>query len=343
MFRIGYIAVSALLLLGADVQQGFHSQPKPPAAVQIPADQNIPVLPQFNTSATGAGVSQGAGASNTAGDQAQTNPGAPAQPVSLDGAQPSAPDAAATQPKAAVKNGPLTERSKLELIRYVSGEFARLVTPLPGGKDGFHLKAGVPVDQNSLHAAVRNAGAALNIGDSVQITKIAFRGHEIAFDINGGGRGHTSWRDHIQLGVGGVSPVQTGTTTTDPNAAGIDAPKKTGATLYLDFGHSVPDMTADQLKQYLSAVLDFSKQRSAAVQWVDTLPPKVQEAIQQKRADVGMDHDEVLAALGRPDRKVRERDADGNDTEDWIYGRPPSKTVFVHFVGDKVAKVDRYP
>ena len=31
----------------------------------------------------------------------------------------------------------------------------------------------------------------------------------------------------------------------------------------------------------------------------------------------------VIAALGRPDRKVREQDSEGNDTEDWIYGRPP--------------------
>jgi len=56
-----------------------------------------------------------------------------------------------------------------------------------------------------------------------------------------------------------------------------------------------------------------------------------------------MDHDEVTAAMGRPERKVRERDADGNDTEDWIYGKPPAKTIFVTFHGDKVAKVTQYP
>jgi hypothetical protein len=47
--------------------------------------------------------------------------------------------------------------------------------------------------------------------------------------------------------------------------------------------------------------------------------------------------------MGRPDRKVRERDPEGNDTEDWIYGQPPAKTIFVRFEGDKVIQIDKYP
>ena len=88
-------------------------------------------------------------------------------------------------------------------------------------------------------------------------------------------------------------------------------------------------MTPDDLKQYLSGLLDFSKQHSAAVQWMDTLPPDIQKAIQDKRPAVGMDREMVVAALGRPDRKVREKAPDGSETEDWIYGKPPAKTVFV--------------
>jgi len=57
---------------------------------------------------------------------------------------------------------------------------------------------------------------------------------------------------------------------------------------------------------------------------------------------VGMDREMVLAAMGRPDRKVRERDADGNDTEDWIYGNPPGRTIFVTFIGEKVARVQQF-
>jgi hypothetical protein len=222
----------------------------------------------------------------------------------------------------------------------VSGEFAKVVTPLPGSKKGYHFKAGAPPDQDSLRRALTADGAALNVGDSVQITKIEFHGREIQFDINNGPHGRTSWRDRVHLQTGLGLPVSTGTTTTSDDAPVVQ--QKGGATLFLDFDGSVPDMTADQLKGYLAKMLDFSKQRSAAVAWVDSLPPKTREAIAAKRADVGMDRDEVTAALGRPGRKVRERDADGNDIEDWIYGTPPAKTTFVTFQGDKVVKVTDY-
>ena len=54
-----------------------------------------------------------------------------------------------------------------------------------------------------------------------------------------------------------------------------------------------------------------------------------------------MDKEEVVAAIGKPEHKVRERDAEGNDIEDWIYGQPPSKTVFIRFQGDKVTIFSR--
>ncbi len=52
----------------------------------------------------------------------------------------------------------------------------------------------------------------------------------------------------------------------------------------------------------------------------------------------GMNHDEVLLALGRPLRKVREV-KEGEETEDWIYGTPPGRIVFVTFKDAKVIKV----
>jgi hypothetical protein len=51
-----------------------------------------------------------------------------------------------------------------------------------------------------------------------------------------------------------------------------------------------------------------------------------------------MDRDQVVLALGRPDNKVRET-VDGTEVEDWIYGRPPGRIVFVTFAGDKVIRV----
>jgi hypothetical protein len=116
-----------------------------------------------------------------------------------------------------------------------------------------------------------------------------------------------------------------------------------GATLILDFGRPLPDMTPDELKQILAPLLDFSRQRSAAVDWVSTLEPQFQEAIKERRAVVGMDREMVIAALGRPERKVRERNDDGIETEDWIYGDPPGKTIFITFAGEKVIRVKEFP
>jgi len=79
------------------------------------------------------------------------------------------------------------------------------------------------------------------------------------------------------------------------------------------------------------------------VQWIDSLPIELKTAIQERRPVVGMDREEVVAAIGKPEHKVRERDTEGNDIEDWIYGQPPSKTVFVRFTGNRVTSVKQFP
>lgn len=273
----------------------------------------------------------------------------PQQNQSQDQSAPAAlPDpvtASGPQQQTAKKDAPLQEESRLMILRSVDGEFARLLTSLPSGKKGFHFRAGDPIDQNALRKAIQSSGAALNTGDNVQITKLDFQGKEILIDLNGGGHKQGSWKDRVQMQVGlPTDPVQTSSQTSRTDSAGpVISTKKTGATLFLDFDRTLPDMSPDQVKEYLSAVLDFSKQRSAAVQYAETLPPKVQEAIAQKRAEVGMDRDEVIAALGRPERKVREKESDGAETEDWIYGRPPARTTFVRFTGEKVTQIDSYP
>jgi hypothetical protein len=134
-------------------------------------------------------------------------------------------------------------------------------------------------------------------------------------------------------------PTVTSTPANQP--AGIQA--GSGSTIELDFGKPIPEMTPEELKQLLAPVLDFSKQRSAAVHWVDTLPPEMKKAVEEKRAVVGMDREMVVAAMGKPERKVRERDNDGNEVEDWIYGEPPKKTVFVRLMGDRVTQVKSFP
>jgi hypothetical protein len=246
---------------------------------------------------------------------------------------------------ASKKSDTLQETSKLSLIRFVSGEFAKAKKPLPGGKDGFILYADKPLDEQMLSREVTAHGAAINTGDNVQITKLEFQNKEIVVDVNGGGRPRKNWRDHIQFGMGGTVPT-TSTTSTPTNGQDAGPPgfqQGRGGTIYLQFAKNVPDLSPDDLKNLLAPFLDFSKEKSASVQWIDTLPPEMKKAITERHPLVGMDRDEVVAAIGKPDRKVRERDAQGNDTEDWIYGHPPEKTVFVHFTGDHVTVIKQYP
>jgi hypothetical protein len=240
------------------------------------------------------------------------------------------------------KSATLQDASKLELVRYVSGEFAKAIKPLPAGKEGFLVYVGKPVAFDQLDRAVATHGAAVNSGDHVQITKLDFHDHTIVVDVNGGGRGKKgSWRDHIQIGMGGVPTASTTTTQQENGPPGIRPGM--GSTIFLEFTKTVPDLAPEDLKQLLSPFLDFTRQRSASVQWADTLPPEMKKAIQERRPAIGMDREELIAAIGKPEHKVRERDSEGNEIEDWIYGQPPSKTVFVRFQGDRVTSIKQYP
>ncbi len=246
-----------------------------------------------------------------------------------------------SQSTATAKSATLQESSKLELIRYVSGEFAKAIKPLPAGKEGLIVHVGKPLELELLERAVATHGAAVNNGDKVQITKLEFHDHEIIVDLNGGGRGKKRLRDRIHIEMAGVPTAQATTEQEEKGPPGLQPGM--GSTIYLDFSKPVPDLSPNDLKQLLAPFLDFSRQRSASVVWVDTLPPEMKKAIQERRPIVGMDREQVVAAIGKPDHKIRERDQEGNDIEDWIYGQPPSKTVFVRFNGDRVTNIKQYP
>lgn len=237
---------------------------------------------------------------------------------------------AVPQDSAKKPSSQLGNQSKLMIIRFVDGEFAKTVQPLPHEKSGYKIQVGKPLNLQDLGNEVRREGAIANPGDTVQITNIEFRATEIAVQINGGGRKKFHLRDHLQIGMGGAAP---------PVADDAHPEEGRGTTLVLDYGRSLPDLSPDDVKRDLSVVLDFSKERSAAVNWIDTLPPEFQQAIQEHRVLVGMDQEMVIAAVGRAEHKVREKDANGNDTEDWIYGTPPAKTIFVTFIASKVVRV----
>jgi hypothetical protein len=103
----------------------------------------------------------------------------------------------------------------------------------------------------------------------------------------------------------------------------------------------VPDVTPAEVKQLLAGVFDFEA-RSAVTPWIETIPEEFREPVKERRVVVGMTREIVLAAKGRPEKKIRET-KDGVEYEDWIYGQPPF-TIFVTFRGDEVVEVkDRTP
>ena len=238
---------------------------------------------------------------------------------------------AASQQSAKAPAGRLGTQSKLDIIRFLDGEYAKAVVALPRGKDGFTMPVGKPLDSERLHDLVRAQGVAASPGDQVQITSIEFQSRKIVLQINGGSKKHFHLLEHLQIGMGGA---------TAPVATAPHPGEGIGSTLILDYGRPVPEMSPEELKQQLSPLLSFSGETSAAVNWIDTVPPEFQKAIKDHRAAVGMDEQMVLAALGRPEHKVREHDPEGRETEDWIYGDPPAKTTFVTLMSGKVIKVE---
>ena len=111
-----------------------------------------------------------------------------------------------------------------------------------------------------------------------------------------------------------------------------------GSFVDLVFDRYVPDYHAAQIKDLLRPVFDFEA-KSALEAYLETVPPKVKDAIQQHHVLVGMDRDMVIYAKGRPPKKDREKDGD-TEYEEWIYGDPPQEVDFVRFVGDEVVRVE---
>ncbi|MFQ5817852.1 MAG: hypothetical protein ACE5H2_07850 [Terriglobia bacterium] len=240
-------------------------------------------------------------------------------------------------PAAAGKPKPpkLSPENRFAIVRSLAFEYASTRKPLPAGKLGLELNAKGEVNQRKLRQQLANYGAALQTGDIAQITGIEFEGDHIIFEINGGGKAKKKkWHERIRITVGGAGasvPVtgQQGSVERPPH----------GSTIVMRFSGYIPDLTPEEVRSRLGVVLDFSR-RTAAVPWIETLPEEFQEAIREKRAVVGMNREMVLAALGRPNHKVRET-RDAVEEEDWIYGHPPFVT-FVTFVGDEVVRVKKF-
>ena len=168
----------------------------------------------------------------------------------------------------------------------------------------------------------------------MQITSLRFTGHEIVFEINGGPLTRKKWWQRVEVGSAGtVAPGSP----SDSKSEDVYNHAR-GSYVALAFKDYVPELTASQVKEMLAPVLDF-KAESVAEAYEKSLPPKLQQAVKEHRALVGMDREMVTYAKGRPPRRIRERDG-ATEYEEWIYGQPPSEVEFVRFVGDTVMRIE---
>ena len=228
----------------------------------------------------------------------------------------------------------MTEESRMTVIRDLNAETVFIRRPFPIGQKGLTIKDGkVMPGEEQVARMVAAYGPAVKPGDRARITNIKFKGNNvILFEINGGPVKKRKWYEHIEIsGMGGA------TTPKDPTADN-DKANVRGTFVALVFDKYVPDLNVDELKQMLRPVFDFDA-KSAVQAYIDTLPPKVKEAVKNHKALVGMNREMVTYALGRPPKKYRDRDGK-TEYEEWIYGEPPKEVTFVRFVGDEVVRLE---
>jgi len=220
----------------------------------------------------------------------------------------------------------LRDEDKVALLRGLMSEYATAKILIPRSKKPLAIEDDGRYDQAVWEAANNKSGVAARTGDLVQFTKVKIEDTGITFELNGG-MGGRKWYQGVEVGMGNR-------TTPIANQA-ITAPG--GSNLVLRFPKEDPPRTVEEVKELLSLVFNFN-QRSATEQYMESLPEEVKQAIEEKKPINGMDRDQVILALGKPKQKVRET-KDGIELEDWIYGTPPGRIVFITFDGDEVVEV----
>jgi len=226
----------------------------------------------------------------------------------------------------------LTMDDRIEIIRGMTAEYAKVKVLLPRSKKALEFDASKGTyDKKGWTEIAKESGPAARTGDTVQITKVDIGPDHILLQINGGFKGGRKWYDGVSIGAGpSTTPTQVPMGNNDTNAPG-------GTSIIVEFHKPLEPIKAVDLKKLLAPVLDFD-QHSATDLYSESMPPEIQAAVKEKRAAIGMTHEQVVMAMGRPREHSRET-KDGVELEDWVYGVPPGKITFVTFTGDKVIKV----
>ena len=225
----------------------------------------------------------------------------------------------------------LAEDQHLELVRGLTAEWATVKSYLPRAKKPLDFDSSGTWDKDKWQEIGRELGPSGKIGDLIQVTHVTIEKDAVILELNHGTKGSGHWYDHVQAGVGGgVQPINRGSTNPSDVAAN-------GTNIAVRFSQGIGDVTSGDIKKILKPVLDFDK-HTVTENYMDTLPPEIKKAVEEKKAIEGMDRDQVLLAMGRPTRKSREI-KDGQEIEDWIFGEPPGRITFVTFASNKVIRI----
>ncbi len=228
----------------------------------------------------------------------------------------------------------MTPQTRIKVIRSLQAErvFARVL--FPQGDKGLKLKNGkISPNEMAIAQQIAEYGAAVKPGDRCVITDIKIKDKEIVLEINGGTKKQGKWYQHIQISGGG------GASTSIPGGPSPQSLDAHGSSVTLEFDKYVPEISGDQLRAMLEPVFDF-KALTGTEAYQKTLPPKLQAAIRDHEILVGMDKEMVMYAKGRPQQRIRDKDGQGQDYEEWIYGKPPEEVDFVRFKGNEVARLE---
>ena len=229
-------------------------------------------------------------------------------------------------------NPKMSDAKRMLVIRGLNAEAVFIRRVFPMGTVGLTIKDGkITPDEAHVQSLIASYGPSVKPGDRARITNVVFKGDDkIIFEINGGPRKKVKWWERIQIGVGSGNAQLS-----DPNDPRLNA---RGSWVTLAFDKYVPDLSIDQIKDMLRPVFDFNA-TSAAQAYMDTLPPKLKQAIKEHEVLVGMNREMVVYAKGRPPQKYRDKDGTV-EYEEWIYGTPPQEIQFVRFVGDEVVRLE---
>jgi hypothetical protein len=222
----------------------------------------------------------------------------------------------------------ISPKTRQEIIHGFNAELVYIRTNFPMGKTGLRIRNGnVTPTGPELQQLISLWGPAAKPGERARISNVVIKENYIRFEINGGPIKKEKWYQRIE--VNGTTPP---TDVSDGSATGR------GSYVDLCFDKYVPDITGPELKQLLRPVFDFDA-KSPVEAYLETVSPQVKEAIKNHHVLVGMNHEMVIFAKGRPPKKVRET-ANEVEYEEWIYGEPPQDVDFVRFVDDEVVRVE---